>query len=189
MKKKFFIYGIIIFFFWLWKDYKKIDFSYINQNKVTYDYNNLNSNFLRKIHKLYNSKVENFLVKNFEKHKKYWEKEKTDIVMAANMEEGKMDQAKEEQKEEERQSQIAAEKERKRNGTKRQGHLMGRSSMGYLNLQQLQGIFAKRGGPTHIKNDRHAENNCYILDIGICKSSTQRTCFEKNESNKRLWNR
>ena len=75
MKKKFFIYGIIIFFFWLWKDYKKIDFSYVNQNKVTYDYNNLNSNFLRKIHKLYNSKVENFLVKNFEKHKKYWEKE------------------------------------------------------------------------------------------------------------------
>ena len=75
MKKKFFIYGIIIFFFWLWKDYKKIDFSYINQSKVTYDYNNLNSNFLRKIHKLYNSKVENFLVKNFEEHKKYWEKE------------------------------------------------------------------------------------------------------------------
>ena len=75
MKKKFFLYGIIIFFFWVWKDYKKIDLSYVNQNKITYSYNNLNSNFLKKIHKTYNKNFENFLIKNFSKHNKYWEKE------------------------------------------------------------------------------------------------------------------
>ena len=75
MYKKVILILLGIFFLWIWKDYKKIDFSYINQSKITYSYNNLNSNFLRKLHKLYNRNVEDFLVKNFKKHKKYWEKE------------------------------------------------------------------------------------------------------------------
>ena len=75
MYKKIILILLGIFFLWVWKDYKKIDFSYINQSKITYSYNNLNSNFLKKLHKLYNRNVEDFLVKNFIKHKKYWEKE------------------------------------------------------------------------------------------------------------------
>ena len=75
MYKKIILILLGFFFLWVWKDYKKIDFSYINQSKITYSYNNLNSNFLKKLHKLYNRNVEDFLVKNFKKHKKYWEKE------------------------------------------------------------------------------------------------------------------
>jgi len=75
MYKKIILILLGLFFLWVWKDYKKIDFSYINQSKITYSYNNLNSNFLKKLHKLYNRNVEDFLVKNFKKHKKYWEKE------------------------------------------------------------------------------------------------------------------
>ena len=75
MKKKFLFFGTIIFSLLIWNDYKKIDFSYINQSKITYNYKNLNNNFLKKIHKFIEEKFEIFLVKNFELHKKYWEKE------------------------------------------------------------------------------------------------------------------
>ena len=60
MYKKIILILLGIFFLWVWKDYKKIDFSYINQSKITYSYNNLNSNFLKKLHKLYNRNVEDF---------------------------------------------------------------------------------------------------------------------------------
>lgn len=73
MKKKIVFVLILFVFFYIWKDYKKIDFSYINQSNVTYSYNNLNNNILKKIHLKYNGFVENFLVKFSDSHKKYWE--------------------------------------------------------------------------------------------------------------------
>ena len=73
MKKKFFFFSIIILFLLILNDYKRIDLSYINQNKITYSYNNLNSNLLKNIHKITNKKLEDFLVNNFDKHKKYWD--------------------------------------------------------------------------------------------------------------------
>lgn len=79
MKKKIFFFSIIILIFFIWNDYKTIDLSYINQNKITYNYNNLNNNFLKKIHKILNKKFENFLVNNFDKHKNYWDKENLNI--------------------------------------------------------------------------------------------------------------
>ena len=72
-KKKIFLFFIIIVFFWIWKDYKKIDVYFVNQSKVTYDIKNVNSNLLKKIHKFYNKLIENFLVTYFENHKKYWD--------------------------------------------------------------------------------------------------------------------
>ena len=63
----------------IWKDYKKIDFYYVNQNKITYDYSNLNNNFLKKVHEYLNHHYEIFLVKNINKHKNYWVLENEDI--------------------------------------------------------------------------------------------------------------
>ena len=57
----------------IWKDYKKIDSSYINQDSITYDYKNLNNNILKKIHKFINLKIENYLILNNTNHKNYWE--------------------------------------------------------------------------------------------------------------------
>ena len=74
-KKIIFLLLSIIIFFWVWKDYKKIDIYFINQNKITYNFKNLNSNLLKKIHNLYNQLSENFLVTYFDKHKQYWELE------------------------------------------------------------------------------------------------------------------
>ena len=71
-KKKVFLFFILLVFFWIWKDYKKIDIYYVNQSKVTYDTKNLNSNLLKKIDNFYNNLIENFLVTYFENHKKYW---------------------------------------------------------------------------------------------------------------------
>ena len=73
MKKKLFLLPFLFIIFIIWKDYKKIDFSYINQNKITYSYNNLNNNFLKKVHILINKQIENYLVANESHHKKYWE--------------------------------------------------------------------------------------------------------------------
>ena len=61
-KKKVFLFFILLVFFWIWKDYKKIDIYYVNQSKVTYDTKNLNSNLLKKIDNFYNNLIENFLV-------------------------------------------------------------------------------------------------------------------------------
>lgn len=74
-KKIIFLLLSVIIFFWLWKDYKKIDFYFINQSKITYNSKNLNSNLLKKIDILYNRIVENFLVTFIDNHKKYWELE------------------------------------------------------------------------------------------------------------------
>ena len=74
-KKIIFLLLSVIIFFWLWKDYKKIDFYFINQSKITYNSKNLNSNLLKKIDNLYNRIVENFLVTFIDNHKKYWELE------------------------------------------------------------------------------------------------------------------
>ena len=73
MKKKLFLLLFLFIIFIIWKDYKKIDFGYINQNKITYSYNNLNNDFLKKIHIFINKKIENYLVVNKNDHKKYWE--------------------------------------------------------------------------------------------------------------------
>lgn len=75
MKKKKILFSIFLFFifFWIWKDYKKIDFYFINQSKVTYNYKNLNSNLLKKIESIYNRLLENFLVSYINEHKNYWD--------------------------------------------------------------------------------------------------------------------
>ncbi|WP_440931720.1 outer membrane protein assembly factor BamB family protein [Candidatus Pelagibacter sp.] len=71
-KKKIFLFLILYIFYWIFKDYKKIDIYFVNQSKVTYDIKNVNSNFLKKIHRLYNQTIENILVSYFETHKNYW---------------------------------------------------------------------------------------------------------------------
>ena len=75
MKKKtiLFLVPLIIIFFWVWKDYKKIDIYFLNQSKITYDSKNLNSSFLKKIDNLYNRLLENLLVSYVNKHKNYWD--------------------------------------------------------------------------------------------------------------------
>ena len=74
MKKKtiLFLVSLLIIFFWVWKDYKKIDLYFVNQSKITYDFKNLNSSFLKKIDHLYNRLLENLLVSYVNKHKNYW---------------------------------------------------------------------------------------------------------------------
>jgi quinoprotein glucose dehydrogenase len=77
MKKKLLLVVALIFIIYVWKDYKKIDFGYINQSKVTYDYKNLNNNFLKKIYIFIDKKIENYLISNSEEHKNYWKIENT----------------------------------------------------------------------------------------------------------------
>ncbi len=72
MLKKSLIITLFLLLFYIWKDYKKVDFSYVNQNKITYSFSNLNNSFLKKIHKYLNQQYEIFLVKNFENHKNHW---------------------------------------------------------------------------------------------------------------------
>ena len=72
MKKKLLLVVALIFIIYVWKDFKKIDFGYINQSKVTYDYKNLNNNFLKKVYVFVDNKIENYLVSNNEEHKNYW---------------------------------------------------------------------------------------------------------------------
>ena len=57
MKKKIIFALILIIIIYIWKDFKKIDFGYINQSKVTYAYENLNNNFLKKINIFFNKKL------------------------------------------------------------------------------------------------------------------------------------
>lgn len=77
MKKKKIIVFLLLFsfFIWIWKDFKKIDLSYINQSKITYNYNNINSPALRKFYNFYHKVIENFLVTHISYHKNYWKKE------------------------------------------------------------------------------------------------------------------
>jgi quinoprotein glucose dehydrogenase len=79
MKKKLLLVVALIFIIYVWKDYKKIDFGYINQSKVTYDYKNLNNNFLKKIYIFIDKKIENYLISNSEEHKNYWKIENTQV--------------------------------------------------------------------------------------------------------------
>jgi quinoprotein glucose dehydrogenase len=72
MKKGIVLTLVFILALYIWKDYKKIDFGYINQNKITYDYSNLNNNFLKKTYIFFNKKIENYLIKNNSEHKNYW---------------------------------------------------------------------------------------------------------------------
>ena len=72
MIKKSLIISLFLIIFFIWKDYKKIDFYYVNQSKITYGYSNLNNKFLKKIHRYLNQQYEDFLVKNLNKHKDYW---------------------------------------------------------------------------------------------------------------------
>ena len=61
---------------YIWKDYKKIDVHYINQSKVTYSYDNLNNNFLKKIHNfIIDLNYQNILYKYSKIHKDYWKVE------------------------------------------------------------------------------------------------------------------
>ena len=78
LKKKKTIATIIILLItlWVWKDYKKIDIYFVNQNKITYDSKNLNNSILKKIDKIYNNAIENFLVTYNNNHKNYWLPEK-----------------------------------------------------------------------------------------------------------------
>ena len=71
-KKGIFLLFLFLIFFWVWKDYKKIDISFLNQSIVSYDIKNVNSITIRKIDKLYNRTLENILVKYSDKHKNYW---------------------------------------------------------------------------------------------------------------------
>ena len=57
MKKKLLLVVALIFIIYVWKDFKKIDFGYINQSKVTYDYINLNNNFLKKVYIFVENKI------------------------------------------------------------------------------------------------------------------------------------
>jgi quinoprotein glucose dehydrogenase len=66
---------LFLIFFWVWKDYKKIDTSYVNQSGVTYAYKNLNSNFLKKIHKKTDKFIQEILVTYFSSHRNYWKPE------------------------------------------------------------------------------------------------------------------
>ena len=77
MKSKFKFIYIFLFavFFWIWKDFKKIDITFVNQNFITYDYYNLNSQILRNLYNYYNLTLENILVGNFDLHKNYWTEE------------------------------------------------------------------------------------------------------------------
>ena len=72
---KLFCILFLVIFFWVWKDFKKIDTNFVNQNSVTYDYLNLNGKYLKKIYSYYNSSLENFLVKYNNTHKRYWKEE------------------------------------------------------------------------------------------------------------------
>ena len=72
MYKKVILISIVLLFAWIWKDYKKIDTSFVNQSSITYSYDNLNSNIIKKIHNYLNFKYENFLYDNNEIHKNYW---------------------------------------------------------------------------------------------------------------------
>ena len=83
MYKKVILISIILLFAWIWKDYKKIDTSFVNQSSITYSYDNLNSNIIKKIHNYLNFKYENFLYDNNEIHKNYWNIEKFSNICRA----------------------------------------------------------------------------------------------------------
>ncbi len=72
MYRKIILISIFLLFAWVWKDYKKIDTSFVNQSSITYSYDNLNSNIIKKIHNYINLKYEKFLYDKYEKHKNYW---------------------------------------------------------------------------------------------------------------------
>lgn len=71
-KKKIIFLFFFIIIFYIWKDYKKIDFYYINYPKVTYSYDNLNNNLIKNFHNYFNRKYEKFLLKFSKEHRDYW---------------------------------------------------------------------------------------------------------------------
>ena len=72
MYKKVILFSLILLFAWIWKDYKKIDTSFVNQSSITYSYDNLNSNIIKRIHNYINLKYENYLYNKNETHRNYW---------------------------------------------------------------------------------------------------------------------
>ena len=73
--KFFFSIFFVILLIYIWKDYKKIDVYYINQSKITYSYDNLNNNYLKKIHNFIDLNYQNTLFKYSKVHKDYWKTE------------------------------------------------------------------------------------------------------------------
>ncbi len=72
MYKKVITILIVLLFIWIWKDYKKIDTSFVNQSSITYSYKNLNNNYLKGIHNFINISYENFLYNNVKSQKNHW---------------------------------------------------------------------------------------------------------------------
>jgi quinoprotein glucose dehydrogenase len=79
VKKRIIFFLICILAIYIWKDYKKIDFGYVNQNKITYNFKNLDNNFLKKTHIFINTKIENYLIANNSEHKNYWDIKNTNL--------------------------------------------------------------------------------------------------------------
>ena len=63
---------ILLITLWIWKDFKKIDIHFVNQSSVTYDFKNLNNNFLKSIYKKIDKIVQNYLLNFHDDHKNYW---------------------------------------------------------------------------------------------------------------------
>jgi len=64
--------SIIILIFYVWKDYKKINLGYVNYPLITYDIENINNNFLKKIFISLDRYIETSLMKFSTKHRNYW---------------------------------------------------------------------------------------------------------------------
>ena len=64
--------SIFILIFFVWKDYKKINLGYVNYPLITYDIENINNNFLKKIFISLDRYIETSLIKFSTKHRNYW---------------------------------------------------------------------------------------------------------------------
>ena len=64
--------SIFILIFFVWKEYKKINLGYVNYPLITYDIENINNNFLKKIFISLDRYIETSLIKFSTKHRNYW---------------------------------------------------------------------------------------------------------------------
>ena len=64
--------SVFILIIFVWKDYKKINLGYVNYPLITYDIENINNNFLKKIFISLDSYIETSLIKFSTKHRNYW---------------------------------------------------------------------------------------------------------------------
>ena len=60
--------SVFILIIFVWKDYKKINLGYVNYPLITYDIENINNNFLKKIFISLDSYIETSLIKFSTKH-------------------------------------------------------------------------------------------------------------------------